>query len=222
MLTVRSSTIEAFRRTTLYEGEGELIESIRRGQTDGGEENEKMRAGTAWHRALRGETADHTLDLGKDFNIEDRHLEQFGDFQFRSIDIDQAIAYTGLGLCEVPARKVFSVGGREVALYGTCDHVRGLVIADHKTRFSAPDPRDYEHSLQWRNYLLLHNAAVFIFHLWHMSEPDKNGLCILKDEESFKFWPYPGMRDDVCYWLHRFLLWCDGRRLTHYLERKES
>lgn len=212
MIRLRVSTLESFRRVvdTEYGDEAELIASVKRGQ-EGGPTNWKMEAGTAFHvlladpMALEGVNQDEAI--------------QEGDYAFLASDLDEAKQHVGHGLHEIQARKSFLVDGRLVEVRGTADWLRGLVIQDHKCKFSAPDARDYEASLQWRFYLLLHEARVFRYNLFSFKDP-KDGFCEMTGITSFKFWAYPDLETECREWLSRFVEWAEARHLIPYLERQ--
>lgn len=207
MIRLRVSTLEAFRRvvTSDYGSESELIETLRRGQWADGPATEIMRAGTVWHAAL----------AGPEYSTK--------EFFFFNDVVDQAREYTGPGICELTGWRTWTIGDRLVQLEGTCDHIRGLVVTDHKTKFSTPDARDYEKSLQWRAYLLIHEAACFRYLLWHFADPTDAGYCELRGVTSFKFWPYPNMEAELVEWLGWFVDWVVSRGLLSCVEdRREA
>lgn len=215
MIRVRVSTLESFRRVvdTEYGDEAELIESVKRGQ-EGGPTNWKMEAGTAFHALLADPMVAEGCP-GRDELIEE------GQFSFLTWDVAEAQQHVGHGLYEIQARKAFLVNGksRPIEVRGAADWLRGLVIQGHKCKFSAPDARDYEASLQWRFYLLLHEARVFRYNLFSFKDP-KEGFCEMTGITSFKFWAYPNLETECREWLSRFVEWAEARHLVPYLERQ--
>lgn len=220
MIRLRVSTLEQFRKVseTDYESEANLIERIRRGQwADDGPQEWYMQAGTAWHRAMACDHSDEIREeKGEDGS--DVCTIRYGDFWFASEDIQAGLRHCGPGLREVTGRQVFGAWGNvPIQIEGTTDLIHGLGIQDHKTKFSSADPDDYEPSLQWRFYLLIHEAIKFRYNLFEMRDPDENNLILLKEICSFRFWPYPGMDADCGHWLRRFMEWADSKRLIGYL-----
>lgn len=207
-MRVRVTTLESFRvlLTEEYGSEEELIESIRRGQ-EAPPANWKMACGTAFHAILADPHALDTTDE-PEFRIRE------GDYSFQAGDVDAAKVHVGPGVCEVPGSLL--VG--DVLLTGTCDRMQGLTIRDAKCKFTTPDARDYEHSLQWRAYLLIFGAEQFLYDLFAFSEPDEVGFCRLREIVTFGFWRYPDMEADVLGWLTAFVRWAESRGLTQYLE----
>jgi hypothetical protein len=210
MISIRTSTLEQFRRCveTDFGDEKDLRERIIRGQWSQGPTNWQMDAGTAWHRALAWQEPDE----------EDEGAFRHGDYWFSSAQIGKAREKIGPGVNEVTARKLIrNIGDVEVG--GTADHLRGLLIQDNKTKFSAIDPRDYEKSLQWRIYLLLHDAECFRYNLFDFRDP-KKGYCELVDIVSFNFWRYERLEQECTDWVVRFLDWIDAAGLTNALQSR--
>lgn len=210
MIRLRVSTLEAFRRVVATEwgDEAELAERIERGQWAEGPSNWMMDAGTALHRILEGK-ADEGCD-GALFS---------GAYCFDQTAANAILRHQGPGVRELTARRVFDLGGRKVEVEGTADHARGLVLRDAKTKFTTPDAKDYEPSLQWRYYLQIHGARLFVYDLCHFADP-KDGYCEFKGIVSFRFWTYPGLEEECRVWLARFLDWAESRKLLPALERQ--
>ena len=201
MIRLRTSTLEAYRQIIQGEwgDEAELIERLHRGQwTDDGQQKWQMLAGTAWHRALAGETPDRC--------IEEQDLYCWGKYWFSGGDIAAGRMHIGKGVRELTGS--MELGGVEIE--GTCDTILGLSIQDAKTKFSQCSTKDYEMSLQWRLYLLIHDAQRFQYNLFSFWDPDGGGFCGLKDVLSFSFWDYPGMRADCERWVREFLAWAES------------
>lgn len=212
MIRIRTSTLEQFRKVcqTDFQPESELAERIVKGQwSDDRDVPWYMHAGTAWHRALALELPDNCLP--------DHTQVRYGDYWFTPEDINEGIATFGPGLREVTGWRTWDVGGLKVQVEGAADHLYGLVVQDAKAKFSDVDPSDYEQSLQWRMYCLIHHARVFRYVLFNFKDPDKAGFLRLKDTYWFSTWAYPDMEADVLVWLHRFMDWARTRGLIHYL-----
>ena len=209
MIRVSTTTLEAYRRAvqTEFGNADELAAQIRGEPTP---ISWQMQAGMAWHSVL----------AAKDYIWDEEH--EWADVGGRSWVFDKNAArssrnHIGPGLWEVKATTQLD----GVTVVAQADHVRGLVIQDAKTKFSNPDARDYEQSLQWRFYLLVHGARLFEYNLFDFADP-KGGYCELRNIVSFAFWPYAGMEQDCRRWLHSFLAWAEGRGLLPYLHRSGS
>jgi hypothetical protein len=209
MIRIRRSFLEDYRRVVAsdFGDEAALIRAVK-GNPD--PPNWMMECGTGFHRALAGEPPD---EYGPDKANELR----FGQAWFRDEDIDAGKAHVGRGLHEVLARKRIEIAGHVVEVEGTADWVLGLVLQDHKCKWTTPDARDYEGSLQWRVYLWLHDAAMLRYNLFSFKDPDPEGLVKLKEIVSFKFWRYDGMEAEIAEWVRRFVEWADERSLLPYL-----
>lgn len=214
MIRVWVTLLESFRRVleTEWGRESEVIDAIRGAPRA---TSWQMEAGTAWHKALEADP----IIADPHWTNPDELIES-GAFSFLAGDVHAAQEAIGPGLWEVPGTRVFDVGGLPVEVSGRLDHVRGLVIQDQKAKFSSADARDYEDSLQWRLYLLIHGGACFRYNLWSFRDP-KDGLCELRDVLSFRFWPYAGMEGDCLQLMERFVDWARSRNLLGFLERKD-
>jgi hypothetical protein len=215
MIVFRQSLLEQFRRvvSTEWADEVELLAAVR-GQPL--PPNWMMESGTEWHRLLASEVPG-VVRYGRDHAAEPSR-----QFQFNGATVLAARRFVGPGLVEVPGSRVFDLGSQQVRVTGTCDHLRGLVVSDHKTCFSAPDARDYQLSLQWRVYLLIHHAQVFRYCLWHFAEPDSHGYCEFRDVVSFRFFAYPDMEQDVLRLVREFVLWAESRNVLDFLDNERQ
>lgn len=214
MLRISVTTLESFRRLirTEYGSEAELIASIK-GQPF--EPSWQMNAGRAWDDAL-WLPADETREVaGTSFG-------RWGKYWFNLAAVQYANKLLGLGVWQIKEVEVMHVGGRRlpVQVVAHADHVRGLEITDNKARFGTVDLSSYEHSLQWRFYLHIHQAASFRYAVWHFFDPDGGNYCDLKESMTVRFWNYPAMAEDCHRWLIEFLAWADDKDLFVYLDRE--
>lgn len=215
MLHIRRSFLEGFRRVleTPYGDEEALVRAIR-GNPD--PVSWQADAGTAWHSALAD---DQTLTFSSPHTPDDRgRLVHSGFYCFSILDVVDAREYVGPGLTEVPGRMHYHRADGCLEVTGTADHIHGLKIQDHKTKFSPCNAQDYEQSLQWRFYLLIHECSVFQYNLWSLADP-KDGYCRLKNVIDFRFFPYAGMEADCRDWVRRFVEWAGDKGLLPYLEK---
>lgn len=222
MIRLRVSTLEAFRRVveTDFGDEPELIDRVRRGQWEEGTASEIMRAGTAWHKIIAEPIRFQQIGFEPvPFGGNPVPYTYFAcnGFTFDDIAVEAATKHVGPGLHEVTRRKLFGA----VEIEGTADLVCGLSLQDHKAKFSQPDARDYEDSLQWRFYLAIHEASWFRYNLFDFKDP-KEGYCELKQIVSFRFWPYLGMEAELRGWITRFLDWAEARGLAHFLHYRRA
>lgn len=214
MLRVSTSTLEQFRRLCCYDyvDEAELVAQIAgRPFTP----SWQMEAGTAWHRVLSNPD-ECLVDDGSGW-IGFRS----GGYTFDGTAGTESRNLIGPGTWECKATRTFDHCGFGVTVVAQADHIRGLVVQDNKTKFSTPDARDYEGSLHWRWYLLVHEAQKFTYNLFDFRDP-KEGYCELRNIVSFNFWTYAGIEADCRAWLSRFLEWSHGKNLWRYLERRSS
>lgn len=130
--------------------------------------------------------------------------------------VTAACDHIGQGVCEITGRMTMN-GRYIVEVEGTADHIRGLTIQDHKTKFSTPDARDYEQSLQWRLYLMIHDCQRFQYNLFDAKEPTDEKHVVIKGVVPVSFWRYPGMERECISWLDRFLAWAESHNLIGFL-----
>jgi hypothetical protein len=213
-LFVRTTTLENFRRlvATSWGSEAELRSYIDSGQDDAAAKRWQMDAGTAWHKILARPEAHEREDPDGYF------VYGHGDYTFHPDAVDEARAHIGPGVFEIWHSQAFDMGRHTVHVSGTADHYRGLYLRDFKTKFNTPDARDYEQSLQWRFYLVIHQAAVLQYDLFHFKTP-KLGFCEYKGVKSFRFWPYQGLQDECRGWIDRFCGWADRAGLLEALSK---
>lgn len=194
MLHLRVSTLEEYRRcsSTAWGDEEALIARLMRGQWEDGPATWQMEAGTAWHKALA--TGDHP--------------------PFKRGDVAAARAFAGPGLVEVQADRLWLVDGCPIRVFGTADHVCGLKIQDHKTKFGPCNPEDYEGSLQWRFYLAIHECDIFQYNLFRFKGGDGKPME-LQEVYDFRLYRYAQLENDCHQWLSNFLQWLRVKHLTH-------
>lgn len=208
MYRVSTTDLEAFRRIVQseYGNEADLIAKL---MGKPAPSTIFMDAGKAWHACIEGKgEGTHASPA----------MVQSGGYFFARAAVELAQKVVGPGLCEVKAVK--NIDGVDVV--AQADHVGGLVVTDHKAKFSPVDVRAYERSLQWKLYLLVHEAACFVYRCWEFKEPDGGMYCELRNVQSFRFWPYPQMEADCRSWLKSFVAWADQHHLLPYLDRPGS
>jgi len=220
LIRISSTILESYRRLieTEWGDEQELIAQV---MGEPFTPSWQMQAGTAWHSVVAGPWCGEA----KWVVLDGRKAEiwQSGNYWFAQQDVAAANKLIGPGLWEIKAVKVLDCFGCPVQIVAKADHVRGLVIQDNKTRWGKPDDaRDREASLQWRLYLLAHEAAVFQYNVFCFKEPDGGGYCELRDALSYRFWPYAHLELDCKRWVASFLDWAHLHRLTEYLDRPDS
>lgn len=207
MFCVRTTALEAFRRLDTPLGDEAALVRALQGNPD--PPRWQMEAGTEWHSLLASERPE-VVRYGRDIKAEPSRQYKFdGDL------VKEARAYTGEGLVEVAAERLYG----DLLVTGRCDWINGLHLQDHKITFSGPDSEWYEPSLQWRFYLWIFGATSFRYNLWYFKEPDDSGWCNFKEVYSFRVWRYPEMEAECEEWLDRFLVWANLRGLLPQLEK---
>jgi hypothetical protein len=192
-MIVRQSFIEAFRNP--WSNKEILVNAIK-GNPE--QPKEIMKAGTEFHEFMS------------------RSRKKNGDFIFNSLDIEKCKLHCGPGVYEIPASHVFQTKYGPVEVTGTADHVRGLVIQDHKLKASTPCAKMYERSFQWICYLTIHQCEVFQYNLFHFGAPKKNRFK-LKDIYSFRFYAYPRMELDCVRIIESFVKFIKDNHLEPYV-----
>lgn len=167
----RVSNIETFRRWKNDES-ASLEDLIAR--LVAFEPNEKMLAGTAFHKALElAKPGDYDTLYANGYTF---HLP---DVELALPDIRELRAFGNYG----PLR----VGGQVDALHGK-------TVTDHKTtaRF---EPESYLEGYQWRFYLDLFGADVFVWNVFEITEV-KPMVYQVAEPNTLQQHRYPGMHDD--------------------------
>lgn len=229
MIYLRASTLDSFRKCieTDYGDEDRLAESIKAGQANS-DGNWQSKAGTAFHAVLASPEshAVKIIDEFADGTVVPRDEYRSEKYSFYGEHVRAALEHVGPGLCEVRAAKLIPTRHGTVALSGQADRVQGLMVRDAKCTWSPIDPEQYELSLQWRSYLLIHGCGGFVYDIFRFDEPkdggENGGLCELKEMYSFRMWNYPNLTTDVIEWLNRFLDWAEARGLLADLKRRPT
>lgn len=119
-------------------------------------------------------------------------------------------------------RRYKDYGGAVVT--GCADLIDCLEIRDIKTKYSAPDDKDYLHSCQWRYYLDIFGTDTFHFDLFvfdgynkERHGTDVRGLPLLRYLPAITCYRYEGMEQDNRWLLDEFLRWARFRKLIDKL-----
>ena len=158
---------------------------------------EAARIGTAFHACMERE-----LNWMRDIGAEGTTLSAFSRgitaFDFRdTLEIDAGGART-----EVRASALLEdvADGVDVELTGHADAQRGRRIWDWKTTSKAIDLERYQRSMQWRSYLMLHDADRFTYGVFRLAVPkSEDGVWVYRvvESETLDCWRYPEMEEDV-------------------------
>jgi hypothetical protein len=209
MIRIRRTYLDEFRKITEGEwGDEDRLKAMVKGEPY--EVSDRMRLGTAWHTCLELAAVPAPPGEGADVIV--------GGFGFRSEDVNAAREVVGWGVREIDGSLEMEVHGEPVLLTARADHVAGLTVTDHKTTLDSPDLSDYEDSLQWRVYLLVHHCRRFRYLVWQFRQDRKSGVYELRSHSEANFYHYEGMEHEVKQWVARFLDWSRAHLLTPYLE----
>lgn len=230
---LRVTQLEKFRRYLSgdydYETEQDVIDTI----TGDFKGNAYTYVGTAFHRIVEGNTDGvekaepgerHFLYYGKD-TVEPVPEGRTFDIDGNKVTLDipqckVALAYKAehpQAFHEIRQWQDFG----DAVVTGCSDIIDGLEIRDIKTKYSAPDDKDYLNSCQWRYYLELFGADTFHFDIFIFQDykPDKHGtdvrgLTLTRHTPPITCHRYPGMEDDNRHLLGEFIDWARFRKLT--------
>ena len=110
---------------------------------------------------------------------------------------------------------------------GCADMIDGVEIRDIKTKYSVPSDSEYIDSCQWRYYLDIFGADVFLFDLFVFNGYSKEkhgydvrGLELTRHTPPITCYRYPEMENDNLVLLNQFMDWAEARGLTKYLTSK--
>jgi hypothetical protein len=153
----------------------ELLERLR-GQS---EQTPQMRAGSAFHKLLEEASAG---ELSR---------SEMDGFEFH-FAIDQEMALPEIR--ELKGERQLMTPSGPVTLVGKVDGLTGISVRDYKLteRF---DVERYADSFQWRSYLTMFSAQVFIYDVFVCRYDGP--LVVIYDYHQLRLNAYPGMADDV-------------------------
>ena len=237
---LRVTQLEKFRRYISgdyeYETEQAVMDTIT-GEFAG---NAYTWIGTAFHRIVEGDT-----DGARKVPAGERRFLYYGketsepvpcgrtfivDGHPVTLDIVQckvALAYKAEHLQAFHEIRQWKDCG-EVVITGQADIIDGLEIRDIKTKYSAPDDKDYVKSCQWRYYLDLFGADTFHFDLFIFEDykPEKHGtdvrgLTLTRHTPPVTCHRYPAMEQDNRNLLREFVAWAKFRNLFDKLPKYE-
>lgn len=175
-MQARVSHIESFRQ---WKGKDELDIGWLAQRVFGDEETPAMRAGTAFHKALE--------------------LAEYGEYENLS-----ANGYTfQFGCdCELQVPKIREIRGfkkyGELEVTGQCDGVDGRLVLDYKTTANCDSERfdRLMSGYQWRYYLDIFNADVFLWHIFEIREMDDPNSYLVSNYHQLEQRRYPDLHSD--------------------------
>lgn len=145
-----------------------------------GEENEAMRAGTAFHGFLEHAQAGSSIDW----------LEHDG-YTFE-IDCNAELVIPRVRECKT--ERTFTIDGLEVTVVGKADTLGGREVGDYKLSADF-DAENYTDALQWRTYLMLFDADKFTYTVFPHKRKGKT--ITIQAVEQMSFYRYEGLEEDV-------------------------
>jgi hypothetical protein len=198
MTVWRVSHVEAFRRYEQDEEvETERLLAVLRGA---GEESERMRVGTAFHKALEVAVDGVAPELSAN------------GYTFRFVpDADMAIELPVLR--EIRAARTYEVDGGPITISGCADGVTGRRVGDYKSteRF---DAERYMAGYQWRLYLDIFALDVFRWDIFELAETDDPKVWLVKSLHRLEQYRYPRLHDDCRALVTRFAAFVRGAGLA--------
>src|ERR1700761_6963191 len=212
ILTVRTTTLEAFRQFIYCASEDKpwinepnLIATIQ-GVSEAGV---KADFGTAGHLLIEDYPQYKTGDVYK-----------VNEFTFTEEQIKPLVKFHHehpLMIRETQLARMYHIGGYDLILTGTCDHLEGQVMRDTKFKFSNFDVSDFIDSIQYKAYLHMLGMKYFVYDFFRVHGFDTLADChkarISDVEEMALVWNdsfendlYRLMGEFMEYVVHRYLL----------------
>ena len=145
-----------------------------------GEENDAMRAGTAFHSFLEHAQPGESVT---EFDSDGIHFV---------LDLDDELAVPRVRECKT--EKQYVVDGLPVTLVAKADTVEGRIVSDYKLSADF-DAEKYTESMQWRAYLVLFDADRFDYCVF--SNKRKGDTVTVTDFDRMSFYRYPEVEADV-------------------------
>jgi hypothetical protein len=180
----RVSMVESFRRWEAdEEADTDRLLADLRGE---GEASERMRAGTAFHKALELGLSGETIQVnGYTFHIRD----------------DIALALPEIR--ELRGYRTYVVDGEPIVITGQVDGIDGVAIYDHKTtgRF---DAERYFEGYQWRLYLDIFGADVFRWNVFEVADTEDPMVWEVLSLHLLVQYRYPKLGEDCQNLVQRF------------------
>lgn len=218
MHRISATSLEKFRRyineVSPYDTEESLIDTLS-GTFKG---NDKTKVGGAFHKLIEGDyTAQDNMYLADDILFTKEQADVA--FQFRN---DHPLM-----IHEIPLYKVYETSFGPIQISGRVDGLEGLVIHDHKCKFRNVKWEEYTESIQWKVYLDIMDADVFLYSVFEVkgfeqlptSAPiDLGGSVRFIPHESMPCMRYDTMHNDIVGLLNDFLTYISNRNLFHYLK----
>jgi hypothetical protein len=221
-IAVRVTQLESFRRWWHEKNSGRAIsreqEYIDHIKTPA-PASRIMEMGTAFHAIL---ASPQTYDVDGAY--------AYNGYEFDGSVIDQCLAHVQYdnALFEVPTYKVYSLGAVNILVTGTCDHLRGTVLTDYKTRWVGDASwtvldddkarETYEASYQWRFYCDMFGADEFHYLVFALREKPKYDIELVCVKDDIVCVPYSTMQEDLHTLLSHFFTFVRRHDLISYLQ----
>lgn len=165
------------------------------------------------------------VELGKAFGSvledPDRFLVpggyQCGGYSFGLDEMAPAFAL-------IDRRGVFEA--KAIKRYALCDvvakadHLYGSHLSEFKTTTSTFDFDKYAASCQWRFMTDIFEPSAITYHVFCLDDHD-NSVVEIRSIETFRLYPYPGLHEDCCDLLGRFVAYVTAKGLDGYLRERQ-
>ncbi len=161
------------------------------------------------------------LSYGHILEDPDRYLVPGGyvcrGYSFGGVDVEPALSLIDRrGIFEAKAVKAY--GPHDVV--AKADHILGAHLSEFKTTSSTFNFDKYEASCQWRFMVDIFQPLKVTYHVFLLDDHE-NGVAELRGIESFNLYPYPGLHEDCCDLLRRFVDYVTAKGLVSVLDARQ-
>lgn len=141
----------------------------------------------------------------------------YGEYSFGEDVMAPALALMDRrGVFEAKAVKSYAA----VDVVAKADQLVGSRLIEHKTTSSTFSFDKYAESYQWRFMADIFEPSSITYHVFILDDHG-NGVAEIKSIESFNLYPYPGLHQDCCDLLGRFVAYVRSKGLDGLLRDRQ-
>lgn len=102
------------------------------------------------------------------------------------------------------------------------DQMAGIDLIETKTTLGQFDFHKYADGCQWKFMADIFQPARITFHVFCLTESEANGVIALKGVETFRLFPYVGMRDELDALVREFEDYVTAKGLVGLLDQRQA
>lgn len=214
-MRISTTTLESFRLfmdpSVEWMTEADLIAGIR-GEFTG---NHKVWLGDAFGSVLE-HPARYQVDGG--YRIKPRRSPE--TFEFGNAVMGPALALIDRPRTVFEAKALGRYGRHDVV--AKADQMVGIDLIETKTTLGQFDFHKYADGCQWKFMADIFQPARVTFHVFCLSESEASGVISLRAVETFRLFPYVGMRDELDALVREFEAYVTAKGLVGLLDQRQA